>query len=472
MLNRREDKTNVGTNNESNSISQSILDFLAETEPFLEKVDELPPETAVELYDMYGILAQTATENIAIIDPEIRVTICNRQDMILERVIDVTPPMSFKDKKIFTPAVQGYRRWKNIELMKDKGLAGYMLANEIGAHSVMYFGTKPSDYPNLSDLPGMDMLYQETGSGTPDAYLEHIIASYPEMDTLMLHGMYEQTIGYLDAYRKLRPDGKVFCGLDMNSYWMRNIQWSSAAARNFATQCDVIATSCRPLRDALNRKTSVHFPCHWFPNGFYNPTGVEVIADPEQKENTIMTVGRIGTPDKNNAELLVAFARVSNALPGWSLRLVGPVETKFQPLIEHYFSERPDLEDRVVFTGAIMNKGELYKEYAKGKVFALTSPSEGGTPNVYAEALFHGCMFITSDIDGADDITNFGELGIVYKLGDIDALSSALVKMCSNANKTALQKHIPKALAYATKYYDWNRNAKKLAYMLYGVQET
>jgi hypothetical protein len=49
--------------------------------------------------------------------------------------------------------------------------------------------------------------------------------------------------------------------------------------------------------------------------------------------------------------------------------------------------------ERVAFTGAITDKAELYSEYAKAKIFALTSTLEGVTPNVYAEALFHGCMF-------------------------------------------------------------------------------
>jgi glycosyltransferase involved in cell wall biosynthesis len=190
------------------------------------------------------------------------------------------------------------------------------------------------------------------------------------------------------------------------------------------------------------------------------------MVDANLKENIILTVGRIGHGQKNNEELLIAFARVSNILNGWTVRLVGPVEPRFQTFINNYFTARPDLKDRVIFTGAIYNKGELYGEYAKAKIFALTSRFEG-FPNVYAEALFHGCMFVTSNIDAADDIINFGELGLKYNLGNIDALSGALVRLCSNASHSAFQTHIPKALNYAAKHYDWTRNAKRLAYMLF-----
>ncbi|MFR3729657.1 glycosyltransferase family 4 protein [Lacrimispora sp.] len=287
------------------------------------------------------------------------------------------------------------------------------------------------------------------------------------MDIMILHGMYNETVTYLDAYRKFRPEGKVFCGLDMNSYWMSNINWNSPGVRIFSQQCNVIATSCLELRDALNRNPNVHFSCRWIPNGFLNSTNITITADAKKKKNIILTVGRIGSAQKNNQELLLAFAKVHKILKEWELHLVGTIDTEFKPFIDQYFKAFPDLKGKVIFTGAITDKSKLYKEYSEAKLFVLTSRLEGGTPNVYAEALNHGCMFITSNIDAANEITNYGDLGQVYKSGDIDDLADSLVKMTSNADCDAFQKHIPKALRYARKYYDWNRNAKKIAYMLY-----
>jgi len=337
----------------------------------------------------------------------------------------------------------------------------------------MYFGTNAQDYPYLPDLPGLELLYCDPASQmeSQGAYYKHLCENYSKMDVLALHGMHEATMEYLYVYRKLRPDGKVYCGLDMNCYWMGRIQWDDPFVKKFADHCDLIATSCRSLRDALNRNPLVHFPCWWFPNAFFNPAGRQIVADAGQKENVILTVGRIGTDQKNNYELMAAFARVSDVLEGWKLRFIGTIEPQFNSAIDHYFDLRPDLKKRVIFTGSVTDKDELYREYSRAKIFALTSQLEGGTPNAYAEALLHGCMFITSDIDAADDITNFGELGMKYKLGDIGALSSALVKLCANADVPAFQKHIPKALDYAAKYYDWTRNAKKLAYMLFDTQK-
>jgi len=449
------------------TIAQDLYGFLSDTEPYMERLDEMTQESAIELYRMYETAAYKATANIAEINPELRVTICDRQDMILERVIDLVPKISCEKHFIFSPAIHSDTRWTNTELMKDCGVSGYMLAKETGALHVMLFGTKPSDYPYLVYMPEMKMLYDDSSSDLPDAYNKHLNESYSEMDALILSGIYIPSINYLNAYRNLRPDGKVYCALDMNKHWMNRISWDGHWEKKFALQCDLIATSCRSVRDTLNRNPKVHFPCHWLTNGFFNPTGAQVAASPEQKENIILTSGRIGTRQKNNGELLSAFALVSNILTEWKVRLVGPIEPEFSSFIDNYFTLYPDLKNRVIFTGKITDKAELYKEYAKAKIFALTSLWEGA-PNVYAEALYHGCMFVTSDIDAADDVTNYGKLGLSYKSGDIRSLAGMLLQLSLKSSIRAFQKHIPLALDYAAKYFDWNRNAKKLAFMLYG----
>ncbi|MCL1995441.1 MAG: glycosyltransferase, partial [Defluviitaleaceae bacterium] len=161
-----------------------------------------------------------------------------------------------------------------------------------------------------------------------------------------------------------------------------------------------------------------------------------------------------------------AFLNIAKYLPTWKVRLVGPVEPAFQAKMNEMYSKTPALRKRIILTGPITNKADLYKEYDAAKIFALTSQLEGA-PNVYAEALFHGCKFITSDIDAADDIIAFGALGTKYKLGNLTQLSNAILKMAKSSDKKAMEKHIPLALDYGKKYFEWGRNAKKLAYMLY-----
>ncbi len=281
----------------------------------------------------------------------------------------------------------------------------------------------------------------------------------------MLHGMYTYTLDFLEVYRKLRPDGKVYCGLDMNSAWLSRIRFTDKGIKNFLSNCDVVATSSKKLRDMVNNIAEVNTPCYYLSNGFSNFLNLDIIADANYKENVILTVGRIGTVEKNNGELLLAFAKIAHKIPDWSLRLVGPIEESFKPFIDKYFEKCPDLIDRVVFTGAIFDKQKLYYEYAKAKCFVLTSPSEGA-PNVYAEALVHGCKFIFSNFDSAQEMVNDGELGYVYELGNLEELSQNILKIAKNSTSKDFEEYIPKALKYAKDNYDWEKNAKKLAYML------
>ncbi|MDR3300701.1 MAG: glycosyltransferase family 4 protein [Candidatus Accumulibacter sp.] len=194
-----------------------------------------------------------------------------------------------------------------------------------------------------------------------------------------------------------------------------------------------------------------------------------VIANPKKKENIILTVGRIGTQQKNNEELLVAFAKIAGRLPDWKIHLAGPVDDRIKPFISDYFAAFPDLKDRVIFLGNIVDKADLYAEYSKSKIFVLTSVFEGA-PNVYAEALFHGCAFITSDIDAADDIIDFGNLGLKYPSGNTDALAESMLTLCGAADEEFMTRHISSALKYANRYFDNERIARKLVFMLYNDQ--
>ena len=457
-------------------VSEHMLsDFLSETDPYIQQLDTLSWNTAQELYEMLDTASQTVTDYIKEIDPKLRAELCTQQDKLLDRIADLLPDSLEdslaldKELGVYTPAIQGYRKWSNTELMKDKGLTGYLLAQVCGILPTMYFCTNSDEYPYLKDLPNLALLFNnsENAVAAKKDYYDHLNENYKKMDVLILHGMYRQTLEFLAAYRKLRPDGIVYCGLDLNKYWMKQFDWKNPLIQNFANQCDIIATSCTSMRDALNLNPDANFPCRYLPNGFYNPANIPVVADSNTKENIILTVGRIGTEQKNNEEILIAFAAVSEALKDWKLRLIGPIESEFEDVINEHFKSRPDLKSRITFTGPITNKNELYNEYAKAKVFALTSIYEGGSPNVYAEALFHGCMFVTSDIDAASDITSDGSLGVSYKTGDFEALANALVKICTQADKNKIKEHIPKALAYGNKCFDWKRNAKKLAYMLF-----
>jgi glycosyltransferase involved in cell wall biosynthesis len=268
----------------------------------------------------------------------------------------------------------------------------------------------------------------------------------------------------LQAYRQKRPDGKVYLYLDANSSWMDNIPWKIPLIFDSLSKCDLISTSCVKMSEFLNKKWP-NFIVNHIPNGFYL-VGADTQVCPN-KENIILTVGRIGTEQKANDILMAAFAIVSNVLPGWKLRLAGPIQESFHKIIDDYFKAFPYLKNRVEFLGNITDKGKLYAEYSKAKIFALTSIFEGGAPNVVAEALFHGCFTLTSEVDAAKDITNYGKCGRSFPIKDFKALSEILLKVCSD--KKIWETAAENSIKYAKSHYDWDLISNRINHLLFKV---
>ncbi len=356
--------------------------------------------------------------------------------------------------------------WVNQHLMKDVGLVPYMFHKVFG-FSPALLGCAEGAFPYLDVLPGMRL---ETLPADPNAYHEKAIQFLHEhageMDLLCLFGPYPFYHSFLGEYRRLRPDGKVYMALDANIHWTDRIHWTQPEFMEMMDRCDVIATSSRRLQRHLNRKWN-RWAIHYIPNGFFNPTGREIAVTPDEKEKILLTVGRVGLPEKAHHLLLEAFAKAHEALDGWRLHLVGRIEEGFKPYIEEYFERHPQLRDKVLFKGLVEEKTDLYAEYAKAKVFVLSSVVEGGTPNVVAEALFHGCYMVTSAIDACEDVTNGGACGTVFPVRDIDALAEVLIKICPD--DALLRDTFNKTLAYAKNNFDWEVIIRRLYHMLYGT---
>lgn len=204
-------------------------------------------------------------------------------------------------------------------------------------------------------------------------------------------------------------------------------------------------------------------------NGWYNLPQVSFDNLFEQKENIILSVGRVGAKiklTKRSDIILEAFAKIAAEFPDWSVRLVGEVHETFKPWIENYFSKYPNLRERVTFVGHIEDKTELANEYKRAKIFCLTSPAEGGTPNVTAEALFAGDFMIFSSIDAAYEATDDNKCGRVFPIGNVDALANIFREVCPNDELIlAGGKH---AVEYARRNFDAEHIVARLHYLLYG----
>ena len=356
--------------------------------------------------------------------------------------------------------------WNNQQLLKDCGLVPYLLHKNHGFRSCLVGCKVDADYPYLKKyLRGLELEFLREDS--LKARIDYIDAHAAEIDLLILYGAYPAYMPIVERYRQIRPDGKIYLATDMNIAWADRLPHEHPQYKKFLHSCDVVAASCRATQKYLSAKWSV--PVELIRNGWYNFFGVDFKKVFDRKENVILTVGRIGTNQKQNHVMLEAFAKVADKLPAWTLRLVGGVEESFKPYVEKFFAARPDLKQRVIFVGLIEDKLKLIDEYKRAKIFCLTSNFEGA-PNVAAEALFSGDFTICSSIDAAGDMTDDGRCGKVFPIGNVDALAKIFLDVCRDDKLIADGgRH---AFDYAREQFDMNKIVARLNYLLYGGDGT
>lgn len=167
-----------------------------------------------------------------------------------------------------------------------------------------------------------------------------------------------------------------------------------------------------------------YFPCGWDED---NPFSKKECI----KENIILSCARFGTYQKNTEMLLEGLAKVD--LKDWKVFLVGPItsdftmksNSDFETYVEEYYKRNPLLKDKVVFTGAVFDTELLFSYFQKAKIFIMTSRYEGFA-NVFSQARWNQCFIISTDVGGAQDMSDNWEYGRAVGQDDSDSLSEHL----------------------------------------------
>ncbi len=238
-------------------------------------------------------------------------------------------------------------------------------------------------------------------------------------------------------YKLRNPYGKMYVKMDVNPYGIRdkgpsfprNVL-SFFKGKILKSFVDVI--SCETLLALQKLNESPNSYNHWGKKMVYLPNGFdeELLSslhinerDFSDKENVMITVGRLGTPQKNTPMLLQALAKVD--LRDWKFYLIGPVSPEFQPEIEKFYQQNPDKKNNVIFTGAIYDKKTLWEHYNRSKAFILTSKWEGFAL-VYTEAQRFTNFILSTRVGAANDVIQDGKYGEFIKQDDADGLARSL----------------------------------------------
>lgn len=319
-------------------------------------------------------------------------------------------------KKYFTLYWPGLQ---NFHLTKDVGLIPYVFQKHLNYEVSILCGKNEEHYDEaftknitlnfMDDEASVTSLLQKT-------------------DILMFIGLYDFNLNMIERFKSVNPNGKIYLKLDLNRYWLNRITFNNRSI-NLLSNNSLVSVESKNLKKIIDDTWPIKV--EHIPNGFYDFFDSPLI-NYKDKENIILTVGRLGSYEKATEIIMKAFQIASNKLHDWKLKLVGSIEPGFNQYINDYLYKcYPELQGRVIFTGPIYDRKLLMEEYKKSKVFCLTSRVEAFA-QVFGEAAFNGNYIISSDVEGAIDITGDKKYGNIFPVNDFEALSNKLTSICSN----------------------------------------
>lgn len=350
---------------------------------------------------------------------------------------------------------------ENVQLMKDRIIVPYVCFKHFGSSMVIVTQQK-GEYPYLDYFEGITLYLLPCSEDVThlQAALRYVEKNHADIDILFLFGPRLEYIELAQTYKALNPEGILYLKLDANSGWMNALPLGNERYAEFLHNADIISCESRRLQHFVYKKwrRSVEY----IPNGTYFPFYPAMRENRyEEKENIILTVGRIGSTQKNSHVLLYAYAMCFPYFKeNWELVMIGSVTPEFQNLYAAFCAEFPEIAAHIYLPGQINDREQLCAYYRRAKIFALTSYMEGA-PNVFAEAAGFGCTIITTNIDVALDMTDGGRLGkVVEDFEDIPAYARTLSELC--VDQAYLKRNYYEMRKYIEEYFDYDRIAERL----------
>jgi L-malate glycosyltransferase len=360
---------------------------------------------------------------------------------------------------------------ENVHLIKDVG----QVANAVGKNKE--FNAKLVCYKNSKEYT---LLASECYHLTIDfiepqgktLFLEKAVLNYlkqhaQNIDVLHLFHLTKESVYYGLHYKKLNPKGKIYLKMDVVNEMLESeiiyskkkiFQWfHQRKAKQFLNQLTAISAENPTAIELLKTK----FP-ELTDNVFLMPNGINctltaanfpIRKNYQEKENIILSVGRIGAPDKNYVLLLEAFMQAN--LPNWKLILVGEVTPDFQKLVDSWMAHHPKLKDKIELTGSITDRKTLYEYYNRAKIFCLSSPKES-FGIAFIEAMYFGNYLVgTIGMSSFEYISNNFQHGEVVVTNDTKKLSKVLERITTN--ELLIEKNISAAHQRVLDYFCWDK---------------
>jgi phosphatidylinositol alpha-mannosyltransferase len=162
-------------------------------------------------------------------------------------------------------------------------------------------------------------------------------------------------------------------------------------------------------------------------------------------------LGRMDEQRKGLPILLRAFERMAAERPGLRMLVAGPGDAD-----EVWTKLAPEVRDRVVLLGMVSAEDKIRMLHS---VDAFVAPNTGGESFGYvvAEAMSAGAPIVASDIEAFRRVLRDGRAGVLFPVGDSDALAVAAGELLDDAPR---RKRLSAEAAAAVRAYDWSTVAR------------
>lgn len=290
-----------------------------------------------------------------------------------------------------------------------------------------------------------------------------IIRNAKKIDVLNMYHMSVEHLLCLCLYKFINPKGVSYLKLDIDFPGLeahsKLAKWKKKIITFLHKGVDIVSAesciACEKYDDIFGIKPIC------ITDGYVDIDNKNAVEDSEEisKEKIIMTAGRLGTKQKATEILLEAFAKAQN-VDDWKLVLAGPVTEELNNWLLGFFDKNPNIRDKILFTGNITDKSELYALMQRSSVFAM--PSRWGSAEiVLPEALSRGAYLLVSDgIPTYEEYTNHGKFGVNISVDDInewaDAIDNAIIQLSRGYDYLD-------ASNYGKSNYNWKNITQKLA---------
>jgi glycosyltransferase involved in cell wall biosynthesis len=358
---------------------------------------------------------------------------------------------------------------KNIHLVKDVGMIPYILHKKYGYVSTLATYNN-CNYPYLTnEVRGLKLTFIKKiiGISTIDTLI-FLFFNFKKYDVVQCYHLDFRSVIILSFYKTLKKltlsKSNTYLKLDAVDD-IRKIRLNFLM-KYFVKKINLISVESKNIYEFLNKNNILGRRIEYIPNGFYKRADHSNI-DYKTKENLIITVGRIGSYQKNTELLLEAFKDFYQLNSNWTLELIGPIECEFENEIQKYFEKYPYLIGNVIFLGNIENRSELKLKYDRSKIFILTSRYEG-FPLVFLEAITSGCSIISTAFSSAFDITDNGKYGELLLTDNSKELTLKLYELISDEAK--LEKNCSDLQNFANEHYSWLNICKNINHFITRIE--